>query len=123
MLHTLRNGTRTYFKTNPIEGKVAGLFRGGDDGQTPRPICLKELLFQKVEILVLKKEQIAECINTDSTIKALDVEKADSKECQHIWSVMDSRRWMQKRCLIGWSTWMEMLLGKCVLKTLFAPHL
>ena len=81
VLHTLRYGTKTLLQKNPMEGKIVGLFGGGDDGETPRPIRIETSPFKKVEVLVPTKEQVTECLSTDSTtIKALDVEKANARE-------------------------------------------
>ena len=79
VLHTLRYGTKTLLHTNPMEGKIVGMFGGGDDGETPRPICIKENPFRTVDVLVPTKEQTDACIMGSSTIKALEVEKATTK--------------------------------------------
>lgn len=51
------------------------------NAKTAGTSCIKESPFKKVEVLVLTKEQITECINSDSTtIKVLDVEKVNAKE-------------------------------------------
>ena len=79
VLYTLQYGTKTLLHKNPMEGKIVGMFGGGDDGETPRPVCIKENPFKKVEVLVPTKYQIVDCIMGSSTVKALDVEKATLK--------------------------------------------
>ena len=76
VFHTLQYGTKTLLQEKPMEAKIVGLFGGGNDGESPCPLCIKEASFQIVGVLVHAQAQISDCkMDETTTLKALDVEK------------------------------------------------